>query len=403
MKMLAGCAALCLAAATLPPGDSGFTVHEWGTFTSVAAGDGSAAQWYTLGCGGDPPDFVNFEHYRGWKVTLGGTVRMETPVIYFYSPHEMEASVKVSFPNGLMTEWYPSADNGVFRKNGSSGEETRLPPNLNGIDFSMRNQGGVLEWKSVKVEPQGSTDFPVANSPNRYYSARATDAATVQVGDQREKFLFYRGVANIRVPLGARVMGDGGVVIESERPNQVGSVFLFENRGGAVGYRKVERLYGYGTRLDRPERFLNRAQRPAYGLYARESTIAQIKTDLKSALIAEGLYPKEAAAMIDTWRDSWFEEGSRLIYVLPTSTVDEMLPLEVLPKPMNTQRVFVGRIELMTQETQRVVQEAIARSDTRTLLAYQRFFDPITKSIGLQSRNVPADIRTALACKSYGN
>jgi hypothetical protein len=60
---------------------------------------------------------------------------------------------------------------------------------------------------------------------------------------------------------------------------------FFENRGGAVGYRKVDQLFGYSTRLDRPE---------------LRSTRGQIKADLKGALIAQGLYPKEAAAMIDT-------------------------------------------------------------------------------------------------------
>ncbi len=32
---------------------------------------------------------------------------METPVIYFYSPREVVASVQVRFPYGVITEWYP--------------------------------------------------------------------------------------------------------------------------------------------------------------------------------------------------------------------------------------------------------------------------------------------------------
>ncbi len=34
-------------------------------------------------------------------------------------------------------------------------------------------------------------------------------------------------------------------------------------------------------------------------------------------LIAQGLYQDEAQAMLETWRDSWFEEGSRLLYIVP--------------------------------------------------------------------------------------
>ena len=32
---------------------------------------------------------------------------METPVIYIYSDEEREVSLKVGFPKGLLTQWYP--------------------------------------------------------------------------------------------------------------------------------------------------------------------------------------------------------------------------------------------------------------------------------------------------------
>src|SRR6266496_2334512 len=73
------------------------TVHEWGTFTSVAGEDGAAVDWDTLGCKNDLPRFVNDYGYRGFKFRLQGSVRMETPVLYFYSPRELDAHVKVSF------------------------------------------------------------------------------------------------------------------------------------------------------------------------------------------------------------------------------------------------------------------------------------------------------------------
>ena len=85
--------------------------------------------------------------------------------------------------------------------------------------------------------------------------------------------------------------------------------------------------------------------------------------------------------MVDTWRDSWFEEGSRLIYILPSRAVDAMLPLEVEPAPAQTARVFVGRIELVTSETRRSVEEALIKRDTSTLDRYSRFLDPILKRI----------------------
>src|SRR5439155_21632689 len=94
-----------------------------------------------------------------------------------------------------------------------------------------------------------------------------------------------------------------------------------------------------------------------------------------------GLFAKEARAMVETWQDSWFEEGSRLIYIVPSRGVDAILPLQVEPAPSQTVRVFVGRIELITPEIQRPVESAIARSDWSTVDRYSRFLSPILKRI----------------------
>src|SRR5690348_18331315 len=89
---------------TTQPG--GLTVHEWGTFTSIAGTDGSAMTWDSLACKDDLPRFVNDFGFRGFKWRLQGNVRMETPVLYLYSTRELEARVKVAFPHGVITEWY---------------------------------------------------------------------------------------------------------------------------------------------------------------------------------------------------------------------------------------------------------------------------------------------------------
>src|ERR1700727_14440 len=103
-------AALLMAANIGYQPSNSLTIHEWGTFTSVAGADGAPADWNALGCKSDLPNFVNDYGYRGFKSTLRGTVRMETPVLYFYSRRELNANVKVSFPQGLITEWHPKAD-----------------------------------------------------------------------------------------------------------------------------------------------------------------------------------------------------------------------------------------------------------------------------------------------------
>src|SRR6266699_3672465 len=76
---------------------AGLTAHERGTFRSIAGRDGQAIDWLPLSGSTDLPGFV--EHLRDgrFKIGLRGTVRMETPVLYFYDSREERVSVKVSF------------------------------------------------------------------------------------------------------------------------------------------------------------------------------------------------------------------------------------------------------------------------------------------------------------------
>jgi hypothetical protein len=361
-------ATILMAASIVSTERSDLTVHEWGTFTSVAGEDGSAIDWDALGCRDDLPGFVNDFGYRGFKWQLTGTVRMETPV-YFYSSRELDAHVKVAFPHGLITEWYPQAEYEVYQRSRIDGSMRRLAANLGGIDTSLRTLTGGIEWKGIKVQPDVSPALPTESGASRYYAARATDATPIAVGDQHEKFLFYRGVGRFPVPLSVRVAGDGKIVVEDRGHDTVPVAILFENRGGRLGYRNAGAIADAVT-LDRP---------------SLDGSFAVLRHDLETALIAQGLFSREAQAMVETWRDSWFEEGARLIYIVPSRAIDAGLPLQVEPVPSQTARVFVGRIELVTPETQRAVEEGMARGDWAAIDRYQRFLGPILSRISSEN------------------
>src|SRR5688572_2095306 len=101
------CAVVCLASSPVLGSAQtdipGVTVHEWGTFTTVAGENGRAIEWLPLSGPVDLPCFVN--HFRNDpRIKLGpgtrpldydaarsnlwGRVRMETPVLYFYAPRK---------------------------------------------------------------------------------------------------------------------------------------------------------------------------------------------------------------------------------------------------------------------------------------------------------------------------
>jgi hypothetical protein len=362
-------AALPIAADRLAEWPFDLTVHEWGTFTSVAGADGAAIEWDTLGCKNDLPGFVNDFGYRGFKWRLQGTVRMETPVMYFYSPREVEARVTVAFPKGLITESYPRATYDVYQTNTKNGSTRRLEANLNGIDTSLRNVTGTIEWSRILVQPNSAPALPVESDSSRYYAARETDAAPLTVGDQHEKFLFYRGVGRFPIPLSARVSDEGKLLVENHGHEAVPTVILFEHRGMHLGYRNAGVVEGTAT-IDPP---------------TLDDSLARLRYELETALVEQGLFLKEAQAMVETWRDSWFEEGARLIYIMPAQAVDAILPLRVEPAPLRTARVFVGRIELVTSDTMRSVEGALANGDAATLDRYRRFLGPILQRIRTDS------------------
>jgi hypothetical protein len=318
------------------------TVHEWGTFTSVAGQDGRAVEWRALAGATDLPCFVNRLGSQGWinKLTLMAKVRMETPVLYFYAPHEMTASAKVQFRDGVMTEWYPKAT-------------TRLGRTPDEVD--------ALAWNDVQVLPQSNAVFPTEPGESHYYTARNTEAAPLHLNDQDEKFLFYRGVGNFQPPVAVR-LSDGKVVIENLGTEPIPFAILFENRDGKIRFRDVKDISRSVT-LDASE--LN-----AYpnNLWVRDV--------LSKMLVVSGLYGKEAQAMVDTWRDSWFEEGTRVFYIVPQGAVDSILPLGIQPKPAQVSRVFVGRVELITQAMQDAVATAVRDNDQDRINNYGRFLAP---------------------------
>jgi hypothetical protein len=111
---------------------------------------------------------------------------------------------------------------------------------------------------------------------------------------------------------------------------------------------------------------------------------AQLRDEIERLLVEQGLYPAEARAMVETWRDSWLEEGTRLLYIVPRETIDAELPLSIDPAPAGLARVFMGRMELFTAATLKAVKAAITDDDLATLKLYGRFVHPIVERISAE-------------------
>jgi len=91
--------------------------------------------------------------------------------------------------------------------------------------------------------------------------------------------------------------------------------------------------------------------------------VAGLRKAVTESLVTEGLTPAEAAAMVATWQDLWFEEtGIRVLTVLPEEWVKEFVPLSITPAPEKLDRVYVLRSEILTKERTETVAELITRT-----------------------------------------
>jgi len=338
--------------------EGALTVHEWGTFTTIADGNGGAEAWSPLGGTSDLPCFVarlNGLQYKtmpqapNTPATQTVTVRMETPVLYFYSPRKTTVSVGVDFPKGLITEWYPGASKV------SPGPQLNLPP----------VRAGHIEWNALEILPDLKSSLPRTGGASHYFAARGTDSNRVRIGQQQEQFLFYRGVANFGVPLSARVTGKSSVEVSNTGDDPLALAVLFENRGGQIGYRMLRALHGS-----------NDVAAPAL-----TGSLDRLKQELSDALVSQGLYRKEADAMIETWRDSWFEEGMRVFYLVPQTLVNRELPLAIQPAPAKIARVFVGREEILSPYMRDRLTTALSTGNTPTLDRFGRFLAPFMQQV----------------------
>ena len=75
-------------------------VHEWGTFTVLVSSSGQTVNWYQPYSDiAKLPPFVQGDPMQMKSTIKKASVRMETPVVYFYPEEEMPISVRVAFPD----------------------------------------------------------------------------------------------------------------------------------------------------------------------------------------------------------------------------------------------------------------------------------------------------------------
>lgn len=393
------------AAAQEPPAaPANYVAHEWGTFTSMVGKAGvvlEGLQREEEALPGFVHDLLKVEEYAELKdcklPASRVTQKMETPVIYFHTDEPLRVTVDVTYPEGLMTQFFPLPSAVMPR----IADARRLRVDMSTVKWSW------LQW-NVDLVPRSRTapaEIPVVAADHPWAWARQVDCAWVRTvvdgtpaRPEAEHYLFYRGLGRRQPDVGVKALGDGAFEVRNGLKGKIPFVAVLEMSEHGGRFTTAASVdAGASRRFD-----LGRTDLDG----DREMVSRRLGAAVQQALEATGLYQDEARAMVATWSRSWFQsDGSRVVYVLPREQVDEMLPLSLTPAPKELVRTLVGRIECITPEAQRHVEQAIRDHDSpdattreravAELRHLDRFLEPHLRNV-VQS-GADASVRTAAA------
>lgn len=396
-------------------------VHEWGTFTSVQGSNGVTLGGLTHDPVGLPPFVYDIRDRMGLS---GSSPKMETPVVYFYAPDRWKVRLRVDFPHGLLTQWYPAANRANLW-----GKRYRLPSNID-ERLATQLEDGYLSWgdrgEMVILPPHergelpgvedgdpwrfsrevAANDIEVTNDTRRWFGRQAPaegEEAVEPNVTEHERFLFYRGLGDFPLPLDAEVLadarGDDTYRVSLDLTNcnadePLRDLFLIYVDGERAGFRALGDLASTLSLRD-----------CELDLVPRETADRDLADAITARLEATGLFTDEARAMTNTWRANWFgDPGLRVLYVLPAPLVERELPLTVEPvqewehdgqdwikKPLGAQaeetvRTFVGRLDLLSPSFELELLAVLADLESRdperradaeaTVREWGRYVDP---------------------------
>lgn len=387
-------ASLVLLAVHLPSdGAPQFTVHEWGTFTSVYGSSGGMLP----GLEREEEELPWFVHaHDGMKISeLGGprgkgllrplrnvTVKMETPVIYFYSEEGFKASVEVGFAGGSISQWYPARQGGEtvpvlpLPHRGKDGTVVYPPKDAGLIDFGGSKFAGSIQWdlEVLDRDPAHAGRIFRSGETTTWLRPRQPDANVLRIGSEYEKYLFYRGLGNFEMPVRFAVDAEETLHIANESGGAIPYALVFEMTPGyLIGVHELAGgIAAGGSATIRRETLFPEGSTQAMSF----AEIGPHYEKMVAGLVGAGLRRDEADAMVQTWWASYFQQpGLRVFWVVPPQETERVLPMTVTPAPEELVRVLVGRSEILRPEFERqLVSESEAeKQDAWEARAQDRF------------------------------
>ena len=344
--------AACPTCGPVLPVASGLEVHEWGTFTTLNSSSGAELQGLYVDATRLPAfvhglPYFNYDAAKGWASLdrlKNVTVKMETPVLYFYSAKEMDVDVKVRFQGGTISQWYPAC------------YDCEANPTAPSVDFAKEPYPGHIGWKAKVLAPTSNLPYTataLGGETPEWTAPRQTKANQLR-GEKGEieNFLFYRGLGNFPATVALDFLPDGTFRVANKGAEDIVHVMVYERPDGNLS--QVATVW-YSGPIKGGQVLKIKRDNPLSGY---RDAMAPMES-FHGAMVKAGLTTQEARALLNTWYNGYFiEPGLKVFWIMPRAQVDKLLPLEIKPAPDKIERVIVGRSEILTPEFERKLRHA---------------------------------------------
>lgn len=354
--------------ASLAPSGFALEIHEWGTFTTLNSSTGNGLSGLFVDASRLPAfvhglPYFNYDPVSGWASPdklRNVTVKMETPVLYFYSDKEVDVDVKVKFQGGTISQWYPQC------------YDCEANPSAASVDFAKEPYQGHIAWKAKVLAPGSNlpyTTTALGGETGEWTAPRSTLANQLR-GQQGEieKFLFYRGLGNFTSALQISFKNPGTLVLRNTGDEDIPWVMIYD-RQGDLSYPASIWFQGPLKAHANIEAGKSTDDFPSYG----PGTAAM--DSLYNHLVVAGLSTQEARALLNTWYNGYFIEGGlKAFWILPRAQVDRILPLEITPMPDKIVRVIVGRSEILSPAFEETLYKAKADDSLDAKYGTDKYF-----------------------------
>ena len=342
--------------------DKPYTCHEWGTFTSLFSSNGQQLDGLYLEEEPLPSFCYNLDRnflatfsskgvnktklYANFNAYGNAFIKMETPVLYFYSQYEIQKiKVNIDFNKGTISQFYPQRFGGESEYVWQTSTKS-IPTEYN----LLYNQGSIF-WQFNVLNPTTDNNeitYPKAENSKIWLAPRETKSnllevytedSNLNVKREVEKYLFYRGVGSFGNP----------IIPKFDTSGQL-SIYLNSNLMNVPYYMVFERTPEGKNRVwSEGSLHNNEVQK----IKPTKEILSDFQWNNKknrfiTELVKSGLFEDEARAMLKTWDASYFNTpGIKIFWIVPRCFTDIILPITLSPKPQSLERVMVGRTEIL--------------------------------------------------------